>query len=76
MRRPTDKTIEEVLQIALEGKGTLWNFIYRPNLQGFYKDHYNVGCSTMGKPNYFLWITLSKANGNFLISKHKLEKIK
>lgn len=73
-RQQTDKTIEEVFEIALNNKSTLWNFIYRPHLFNGENPYFDIGCSTIGlKPDYFLWIRLSVENGEKLIKKYKLE---
>ncbi len=71
MREDTDKTVEEVLNIGLNDKNTLYSFI----LRGAFQDntYYEAGLSTIGfKIDYFLWINLSLENGQKIIDKYGL----
>ncbi len=76
-RQPTDKTPEEVLQIGLGDRRTLYNFIRRegyPYEEPMYKEgSYDVGLSTMcTTPVYFLWIKLTIEQGDRLIEKYNI----
>jgi hypothetical protein len=72
-RQPTDKSVEEVLRLALDSPRTLWNFIFHQDLgDGAY---YDIGCCTMTLPtDYFLWIVVDPVQGEALVAKHGLEK--
>jgi len=46
-RQPTDKTVEEILNMGLNEKPTHYHFIYRPKLSEMFDEHFDVGLSTM-----------------------------
>lgn len=70
-RVATKKSVEEVLQMGLHGKDTLWHFIPRE----WPTEHYELGCSTMliGDTDYFLWIHISNDDADLIVKKYKLQ---
>ena len=73
-RQVTDKTVSEVLKIGFNNKATLYNFIYRPDLYGYYEAYFDIGFCTIGiKPEYFLWLNLTPENAQNIIDKYKLQ---
>jgi hypothetical protein len=66
-RQPTDKTVEEVLEIGLNTKSH-YTFIFR---EGYGQpDYFETGLSTLGNhPDYFLWINLGVEQGLKMIEK-------
>lgn len=74
-RKPSSKTIEEVIEIGLNDSKTLFHFIYRHSA-GFHAASFDVGLSTMcRRPDYFLWISLTLAQGIKLIRRHNLKTL-
>lgn len=76
-RQPTDKNIEEVLEIGLSKSNTHYNFIYRDMsvITNSSEDYWDIGFSTIAlKPDYFLWITLQPENGWEIVKKYNLQK--
>ena len=74
LRRKTDKTIEEVLQLGLNN-GALFNFIERWCAQYGDIDYFDVGLSvTVDGVSYFLWIVVSIEDGESLISQFNLKE--
>lgn len=77
-RQSTDKTIEEVLQMCLAGKGTHYVCILRDERDYFSgKLYYDIGASTMnpGSTDYFLWINVDVEPAEKLIKEFNLERI-
>ena len=83
-RVDSDKTPEEVLQIGLSQKNTMYNFIFRDQYflpQEYLDDegknpnrnYWDVGLCTIGnRPDYFLWIWLEEEDGMKLVEKYNL----
>lgn len=75
-RRPTNKTISEILELALnQNSKTLWNFIYRDQSFVNAPDYWDVGCRIIGEIDYFLWIQLTPKEGSKLAKKYKLKRV-
>ena len=73
-RQSTDKTPEEVLQMSLKGKNTIWTFIFHDTLRG-QEPYFDIGCiarENLGGTEYFLWIKLDVEAGDKLIQKYSL----
>jgi hypothetical protein len=70
-RQKTTKTVDEVLEMALNSPRTLWSFIIRYDLEPSYAD---IGCATMTNPvDYFLWIETSAEVAEKLAKRFCLE---
>jgi hypothetical protein len=77
-RQPTDKTIEEVLQLCLAAKNSHYVCILRDErdyVTG--KMYYDIGASTMNTQDtdYFLWINIDMEPAEKLIKEFNLERL-
>lgn len=81
-RRPTNKTVDEIISLGFLCNHTHYSFIFRDTSflpQEYPENHpyFDVGLSTMTTPtDYFLWIKLSPEEGRKLIEKYKLEELR
>lgn len=74
-RRPTKKTIEEILKIGFDDSNTQWHFIIR-------KSHYTIDTTTdiglttnNGAITYFLWIDMDRMDAYNLAKRYTLKRI-
>lgn len=70
-RQPTDKTLEEVLQICL-GKNTHYVMILRDDRNWGGTLYYHICARSMGNIDYFLWISVDVNKAKKLIKEFNL----
>jgi hypothetical protein len=77
-RRPTNKTVEEILQLCLAAKNSHYVCILRDERDyATGKMYYDIGASTMNTQDtdYFLWINVDIEPAENLIKDFELVKI-